>query len=176
MTELSWDLSAHVRGALSEALLAEFLYRRYADTILHPPRHPGYDVSSASGGLRVDAKVASILDVDLDGSGASSAVEWDGGSAANELHESATHLGLVVLGETTSFRLFDGVDAILRGEVRVQGRVFLVPGETVRENARPLWSVQHGRASRGRFRYLRLDLLDPFELTVGAVPSSGEGK
>ena len=157
-----WDLTYHVRGALSEALVAEALYQRHPDAILHSPRHPGYDVSSVEGGLRVDAKAASILDVD--GGGRVAAVEWDAGGRADVLHESATHLGVVVLDDSsTTLRLRAGDDVALRGEVVAHGRVFLVPGKIAREESTPIWSVRDARPSRGRFRYLRLHTVQEYE-------------
>jgi hypothetical protein len=76
-----WDLTDHTRGALAEALVAEALYLEDADTWLHSPRHPGFDVESVRTGRRVDAKAATLLDVDLDGTGEVTAVEWDGGAS-----------------------------------------------------------------------------------------------
>ncbi|MFB8762723.1 hypothetical protein [Nocardiopsis alba] len=165
MTGGYWDLMAHVRGALSEALVAEAVYQRHSDAVLYAPRHPGYDVSSAEGELRVDAKAASLLDVDLTGTGEVAAVEWDAGSRDAVLHESATHLGLAVLDDSlTTLKLYAGEDVVLRGEVAAQGRVFLVPGPVVRAEACPIWSTRHGRPSRGRFRYIRLETLEPYEV------------
>lgn len=160
-----WDLTAHVRGAISEALAAEAVYQRHSDAVLHTPRHRGYDVSSDDGDMRVDAKVASILDVNLDGGSSVTAVEWDAGGRADVLHESATHLGLVVLDSSlTDLRLFGGADVALRGDVVVHGRVFLVPKEVASEEASPIWSTRHDRPSRGRFRYLRLVTIDQYEI------------
>lgn len=163
MSREHWDLTAHVRGAISEALVAEAVYQRHSDAILHSPRHPGYDVSSYDGGMRVDAKVASILDVNLDGGSDVAAVEWDAGGRSDVLHDSATHLGLVVLDPSvTAVRLFDGADVALRGDVVAHGRVFLVPAEVAREESSPIWSTRNGRPSRGRFRYLRLKTVDQY--------------
>lgn len=160
-----WDLTAHFRGAISEALVAEAVYQRHPDAILHSPRHRGYDVSSDEGGVRVDAKVASILDVSIDGDSNVSAIEWDAGGRADVLHDSATHLGLVVLDSSvTAVRLFDGAEIALRGEVAAHGRVFLVPASVAREESRPIWSARHSRPSKGRFRYLRLRDAEQYEV------------
>lgn len=176
MTGEHWDLTAHVRGALSEALVAEAIYQRHADAVLHTPRHPGYDASSDEGDLRVDAKVASILCVDLDGSGDITAVEWDAGSRDGVLHNSATHLGLVVLDEaSTTLKMFDDEDVVLRGEVVAQGRVFLVPGSVAGDQSRPIWSVRNGRPSKGRFRYLSLETIEPYEVEFrSGLPAGGK--
>lgn len=107
--------------------------------------------------MRVDAKVASLLDVDLDGYGSVAAVEWDAGGRDDVLHESASHLGLVSLDESlTSLRLFDGTDAVLRGDLVAHGRVFLVPKGVARKESSPIWSTRNDRPSKGRFRYIRL--------------------
>lgn len=165
MTDEYWDLTAHVRGALAEALVAEAIYRRHADVVLHAPRHPGYDVSSEAGGLRVDAKVSVLVEADLDGNGTEPAAEWDAGTRPDVLPESATHLGLVVLDDSlTALRLFEGGEAVLSGEVVAHGRVFLVPGDVARAEAQPVWSTRHGRPSAGRFRYLGLSVIEPFEV------------
>lgn len=172
-----WDLTAHVRGAISEALVAEAIYQRHSDAMLHTPRHRGYDVSSADGGLRVDAKVASILDVDLDGTGSVAAVEWDAGGRSDVLHESATHIGLVVLDDSlTTLRLYDGSGVALRGEVVAHGRVFLVPGKVARAESSPTWSGRDGRPSKGRFRYLRLETVKPYEVEFRTGLTSGGKK
>jgi len=160
-----WDLTAHVRGALGEALVAEAIHQRYPDALLHIPRHPGYDVSTDEGGLRVDAKAASILDVDLDGSGLVAAVEWNAGGRRELLHEEATHLGLVVFDEAlTLLKLYEGQGVVLRGDVAAHGRVFVVPKSDAVEMARPIWSTRYRRPSRGRFRYLRLEWIERYEL------------
>ena len=165
MTGEHWDLTAQVRGAIGEALVAEAVYQRHADTILHSPRHRGYDVSSVEGDVRVDAKVASILHVDLDGGGSVDAVEWDAGGRAEVLHDSATHLGLVVLDSShTALRLFNGTDVVLRGDVVADGRVFLVPADVAREESSPIWSTRECRPSKGRFRYLRLATVTRYEV------------
>ncbi len=164
MSEECWDLTAHIRGAISEALVAKAVHQKYSDAVLHSPRHRGFDVSSEEGGLRVDAKVASILEVDLDGIGDVVAVEWDSGSRSDLLHQSATHLGLVVLDEAhTYMKLFDGANTVLQGEGAVHGRVFLVPSVVAREEAVPIWSKRNGRPSKGRFRYLRLEAIARYE-------------
>lgn len=175
MTGEYWDLTDHVRGAISEALVAEAVNQRHSAAILHGPRHKGYDVSNGDGDMRVDAKAASILDVDLDGSGGVAAVEWDAGGRADVLHESATHLGLVVLDSTlTALRLFDGIDVALRGEVVAHGRVFLVPAKVSREESSPIWSKRYDRPSKGRFRYLPLAIADQHEVEFrsGLTPRS----
>ncbi|QNN81953.1 hypothetical protein H3H54_11845 [Brachybacterium sp. Z12] len=177
MTSEHWDLTAHVRGAISEALVAEAVYQRHADAILHSPRHRGYDVSSVEGDVRVDAKVASILQVDLDGGGSVDAVEWDAGGRTEVLHESATHLGLVVLDSSlTALRLFDGGDVVLRGDIVADGRVFLVPAEVAREESSPIWSMRKCRPSKGRFRYLRLGTVDQHEVEFRSGLTSGGRK
>lgn len=165
MSDEHWNLKAHVRGALSEALVAEAVHQRFSDAVLHSPRHPGYDVESVRGDLRVDAKVACILETDLDGSGQVSAIEWDAGGRADVLHPSATHLGLVALDdELTSLNLGDGTTTILRGDVAVHGRVFLVPRNLACEESIPIWSGRNARPSKGRFRYLRLRTVEPHEV------------
>lgn len=165
MSDKYWNLKAHVRGALSEALVAEAIHQKFSDAVLHSPRHPEYDVESVSGDLRVDAKVASILEADLDGSGQVSAIEWDAGGRADVLHASATHLGLVALDdELTSLELGAGATTILRGSVEAHGRVFLVPKDLARIESIPIWSVRNGRPSKGRFRYLRLRTVEPYEV------------
>lgn len=159
-----WDLTDHTRGALAEALVAEALYMEDADTWLHGPRHPGFDVESARTGRRVDAKAATLLDVDLDGTGEVTAVEWDGGASPLVAKE-ATHLGLVVLDpERTHLLLGAGSDSALSGSVSVHGRVFLVPEAVVTQHARPIWSKRNEQPSKGRFRYLRLDTVETYEV------------
>lgn len=176
MTGTYWDLTAHVRRALCEALVAEAAYQRHSDAVLHAPRHPGCDVSSEEGDLRVDAKAARILDADLDGTGEVGAVEWDAGNRDAVLHESATHRGLVVLNESlTTLKLYDDKDVTLRGEVAAQGRVFLVPGSVARTDSHPIWSTHNDRPSRGRFRYLRLETLEPYEVEWRHSGAGGAG-
>lgn len=160
-----WDLTAHVRGALGEALVAEAVHQRHSDAWLHTPRHPGYDVSSKTGDLRVDAKVASIVEANLDGSAMVMAVEWDAGKGSRVLHESATHLGLAVIdGDSTSFKLCDGVGKVLQGNVDVDGRVFLVPANIAHVESKPIWSSRDHRPSLGRFRYLPMDVIESYEV------------
>ncbi len=159
-----WNLTDHARGALAEALVAEALYMEDGDTRLHGPRHPSFDVESARTGRRVDAKAATLLDADLDGTGEVTAVEWDGG-APPLVAEEATHLGLVVLDlERTHLRLGAGSDSVLAGSASVHGRVFLVPKAVIIQHARPIWSKRKGQSSKGRFRYLRLDTVEMYEV------------
>ncbi|MFD9867478.1 hypothetical protein [Streptomyces niveus] len=40
----------------------------------------------------------------------------------------------------------------------------VVPGDVARVEAQPVWSTRHGRSSAGRFRYLRLSVIEPFEV------------
>lgn len=177
MSEAYWDLTAHVRGAISEALVAEAVYQRHPDAILHTPRHPGYDVSSDDAGMRVDAKVASILDVNSDGGSKVAAIEWNAGGRAEVLHDSATHLGLAVLDSSvTAVRLFDGAEIALRGEIAAHGRVFLVPASVAREESSPIWSVRDNRPSKGRFRYLRLRAASEYEVELSSGLTSGSKK
>lgn len=168
-----WDLTAHARGALAEALLAEALHRAHADTVLHAPRHPGFDVesdfdaASGRGARRVDAKVASILAVAIGDSGPEEAVEWDGGGRDQVIADDATHLGLVVLDEAvTAVRLYSGSQpgAVLQGTVAVEGRVFVVPGEVLKSKASAVWSPRHHRSSKGRFRYLPIAVAEQYEV------------
>jgi hypothetical protein len=159
-----WNLTDHVRGVLAEALVAEALHIEGGDAKLQRPRYPSFDVESTRIGSRVDAKVATILDVDLDGTGAVTAVEWDGG-APPLIAEEATHLGLVVLDpDGTHLHLGAGSDSVLAGSVSVHGRVFLVPKVVVIQYARPIWATQKGQPSKGRFRYLRLDTVRKYEV------------
>lgn len=176
MTGEHWDLTAHVRGAISEALVAEAIYQRHTDTILHSPRHRGYDVSTVDGDMRVDAKVASIVNVELDGSGLVDAIEWDAGQGAEVLHDSASHLGLVVLDSRSALKLFDGTGVVLQGDVVVDGRVFLVPADVAREKSSPIWNTRESRPSKGRFRYLRLGTVARYEVAFRGGLTSGEKK
>ncbi len=163
--ELHWDLTKHVRGALAEALVAEAVYQRHPDAVLHSPRHPGFAVESEAGGLRVDAKAASLAWADTDGMGRVESVEWDAGGKEVLVHEDATHLGLTVLtADKTALKLFTGRDDVLEGAVSVNGRVFIVPRGVVEEHARGLWSAKAGRPGRGRFRYIPLAELEGHEV------------
>lgn len=153
-TSLHWDLTAHIRGAFAEALLAESLFTRYSDTELYPPRHPGYDVESKLAGVRADAKASSILSVDL-GDGLEDAVEWDAGGRS--MAESATHLGLVVLETDTTFlHLHAAAGFGLEARGMVSARVFLVPRQVVNKHAAPIWAKTKDRPSKGKYRYIRL--------------------
>jgi|SRR5215471_5445860 len=159
-----WDLTSHVRGALAEALVAEAVFQLNSDTEIHGPRHPGYDVESPSADLRVDAKVASILTVPLDSGTLINAVEWDAGTKSKLVADSASHLGLAVIDEESTYlRLHEGAASPLEGSVAVGGRVFLVPKDVIIKEARPIWSVRDHRDSKGRFRYLPLRLAEQYE-------------
>jgi hypothetical protein len=161
--ELHWDVTRHVRGVLAEVLVAEAIHQKDVDAVLHAPRHPGYDVESETLDLRVDAKVASFVDADTDGTGRVPSVEWDAGGRGVMVHESATHLGLTVLASDASVKLISGTDDVLEGKISVSGRVFLVPRVVVEEHARALWSASAGSAGRGRYRYISAEVLREHE-------------
>ena len=128
------------------------------------PRYPGFEVESATSGRRVDAKAATLLDADLDGSGEVAAIEWDAGGPPL-IAEEATHLGLVVLNlDGTHLLIGAGSDSVLAGSVSVHGRVFLVPKAVVIHHARPIWAKTKGQPSKGRFRYLRFDAVEGHEV------------
>ena len=171
--DMVWDLTDHVRSVLAEALVAEALYMEDADTWLQRPRHPDFDVESPKTGRRVDAKAATLLNADLDGTGQVRTVEWDAGGRRLVARE-ATHLGLVILDpERTCLRFGVGSDSVLAGSGSVHGRVFLVPKPVVIQHARSIWSSRKARSSKGRFRYLRLDAVEPYEVAFAKRDGGG---
>ena len=88
-----------------------------------------------------------------------------GRGASPLVAKEATHLGLVVLDpERTHLLLGAGSDSALSGSVSVHGRVFLVPEAVVTQHARPIWSKRNEQPSKGRFRYLRLDTVETYEV------------
>ncbi|UZF54628.1 hypothetical protein LH935_18010 [Gordonia polyisoprenivorans] len=164
MAEPAWDLTQHVRGALAEALVAEAVHLLDQDAVVHKPRHPGYDVESIARDMRVDAKVARLLDADTDGTGPRACVEWDAGRRGYLVAEGVTHLGFAVLRDDTSCRLVTSEPGVLQGVTRVSGDVFLVPAHVVDESARPIWAKKYDRPSSGSYRYLRVRVIEQYRV------------
>lgn len=157
-----WSFLDHIRGVACELLVAELVEQKYKDAILMPPRNRGYDVQTETGNMRIDAKVSKLVKQHIDESGKQAVYEWS--SSKKKISDLATHIALVVLDEHKSeAKVTDDDKVLLRGELSLHGRVFIIPREVVLADAKRVWNQGRKEEGTGQYLHLPQHLVEKFE-------------
>ena len=154
-----WELERHIRTALSEGFVAEWLHRQYPDTIWDGVNNRLFDVSSAAGDRRIDAK-AGFFGTYRDAYGAEvEGLGFMGSSREIQGRDGVTDYGITVL--TSDARLSTANPGRFELLGSVHGKLFLIPAAEINRIAAPGFT-KSGNVGRGLNRWIPLHLANKY--------------
>lgn len=154
-----WELERHIRSALSEGFVAEWLHSQHNDATWEGVNNRLFDVSSAIGNVRIDAKAGffgTYLDADgdtIDGLG------FMGSRRSTQAREGVTHYGITVL--TSDARLSTAIPGKFELLGTIAGKLYVFPAAELNRIAVPSFT-KSGNVGRGLNRWIPLDLANDF--------------
>lgn len=144
---------------MSEGFVAEWLHRQYPDTIWEGVNNRLFDVSSASGDKRIDAK-AGFFGTYLDEHGREvQGLGFMGSARESQGRDGTSHYGITVL--TSDARLSTAIPGRFELLGTVEGKLFVIPAADVNRIAAPSFT-KTGKIGRGLNRWIPLHVANQY--------------
>lgn len=155
-----WELERHIRSALSEGFVAEWLHSQYDDTVWHGVNNRLYDVSSEKGSRRIDAK-AGFFGTYFDADGhVVEALGFMGTGRDIEVREGVTDYGITVL--TSDARLSTAEPGRFEILGTLGGELFVFPAADLNRIATSSFT-SGGAEGRGLNKWIPLDVARQYQ-------------